>query len=154
MRHATVSQIKASLQNIWHKKYLSFANRKRCEVLSTVFCSVIGVSAILILFIMGGSIYGEEHTKELTYSQSVCQVYNTSYREYWCIGRGSKTRCYAPVWYIAYRENQTMNATIVGYNRFRSLSDTIKKMNEYQVSYFKFLFSKKKSVDATIFFMI
>ena len=95
------------------------------------------VSGLLILLIMGGTMYAEEHPKELTYLNTVCQVYNTSYNEYWCTSKLNKKKCYAPVWYIFYRENQSQKGIIVGYHRFRALPDAIKKTEEYQVSYFK-----------------
>jgi hypothetical protein len=86
---------------------------------------------------MGGSIYAEEHPKELTYAQNICQVHTTDYRQYWCGSKQGKTICYAPVWDVVYGENLTINATIVGYNRYRLKLDAIKKANEYKVSYSK-----------------
>jgi hypothetical protein len=137
MKHTTILRIKQDIKNGWQKKHVSFETKKKWEIVTTTLCNVAFVSGILILLIMGSSIYAEEHPKELTYVQNVCEVHNTSYRQYWCAGRGSKTLCYAPVWNVVYGENQTINATIVGYNRFRLKSDAIKKVNEYQVSYSK-----------------
>jgi hypothetical protein len=129
--------MKQDLKTIYQKKFWTFETRKKWEIIITSLCHTTFVSGILILLIMGGTIYAEQHPKELTYLETICQVYNTSYSEYWCSSRSSKTKCYAPVWYIFYGENRTVNTIIVGYNRFRLLSDAIKKTNEYQVSYFK-----------------
>ncbi|CAF4609879.1 unnamed protein product [Rotaria socialis] len=54
------------------------------------------------------------------------------YKQYRCYKRRSPW-CYAPVWNITYGENQATNTTLIGYNRFNSLLDTIKKANEYQI---------------------
>jgi hypothetical protein len=137
MEYITVSRIKQSLKTIWHKEYVSFETKKKWEIVVTSLCNTTLVSGILILFIIGGSIYAKEHPKELTYAQNICQVHTTSYRQYWCSRRGSNYRCYAPVWDVVYGENQTINATIVGDNRYSSQLDAIKKTNEYQVSYSK-----------------
>jgi hypothetical protein len=137
MKHTTMSQVKQDIKFIWHKKYVSFETKKRWEIAITAIFNATFVSGIIILFIMGGTIYEEEHSKELTYAQNVCQVHTTEYRQYRCGSKQGKFICYAPVWNIVYGENQTINATIVGYNRFRLISDAIKKTNEYQVSYNK-----------------
>ncbi len=137
MKHIMLPQIKQDLKTISQKKYVSFETRKKWEIVITTICHTLFIAGLLILLIMGGTIYAEEHPKELTYVESVCQVHSTAYREYWCSSRSSKTKCYAPVWKISYTENEITNATIVGYNRFRIISDAIKKINEYQVSYFK-----------------
>ena len=135
MTNTTVLHIKEYFQHIRRKRVVSFETRKKCEITITVLFQALFVSGILILFIMGGGIYTEEHPKELTYLEDICQVLNTSYREYWCVsGKTGRRRCYAPIWDVIYGENQTINATIVGYNRFREMADTIKKMHEYQVS--------------------
>jgi len=137
MKYTTVSQVKQDIKLIWHKKYVSFENKKKLEIVITTFCNLTFISGIFILFIMGGTIYGEEHPKELTYAQNVCLVHTTEYRQYSCGSRQGKFMCYAPVWDVVYGENQTVNTTIVGYNRYRLKSDAIKKANEYQVSYYK-----------------
>jgi len=94
------------------------------------------VSAILILFIMGTVMYNEEHPKTLTYIETNCQVkYSREiYREYVCkSGRASAQKCYAPIWKVVYGQNQTINSTMIGSNRFRDKGDAIKKTNEYHV---------------------
>jgi hypothetical protein len=137
MKHITASQVKQNIKIIWHTKYVLFETKKKWEIVTTTLCSTAFISGIIILFIIGGSIYTEEHPKELTYVQNVCQVHTTDYRQYWCSNRQSKFMCYAPVWNVVYGENQTINATIVGFNRYRLKLDAIKKTNEYQVSYYE-----------------
>jgi hypothetical protein len=137
MEHKPLSQIKQHIKIVWHKKYVSYETKKKCEIITTNLCGVTLVSGCLILFIMGGSIYAEEHPKELTYTQDTCQVYTNGYRQFWCQRRDDRRRCYAAVWNVVYAENQTINSTIVGYNRYNSVLDATKKAHEYQVTYFK-----------------
>lgn len=85
---------------------------------------------------MGGTIYADEHPKVLTYALSECSVETTGFREYKCKSRESSYRCFAPTWGVTYGQNQTINTTIVGSNRFRSMADVHEKLDQYQVSSF------------------
>lgn len=94
-------------------------------------CSLI--SGLVILIIIGGTIYHEERPKELRYESDRCLVVNKNIRIYWCSSRASRYRCYAPVWTIVREHFEGSNTTMIAMNRFRIIEDAYQKADRYQV---------------------
>lgn len=134
MVNTSLLKIKKGQTIVYPTDYGTFQKTNKWKIVITTLCGASLISGIIILFVIGADIYKNERPKELMYVEGECQVQSSGYKQYYCYKR-SKPICYAPVWHIRFVENQTINATIIGHNRFSSLSDAIKKANEYQVSY-------------------
>lgn len=146
MEQTTALNAQQDFKTIWYQHYFSLETKKKVEIVLTAFLNITFLSGIFILFIIGGSLYAEEHAKELNYAQTTCRVYSTYIKPYRCNFRRTVTVCYAPVWNVGYGQNETSNTTISSSNRFRLTSDAIKQGDEYQVSCYQLfqLFILKK----------
>ena len=130
-----ISSLTASSREMNRQPFSSFENRLKCSIVVSVLGSCLFFSGLLIFFIMGGTIYTDEHPKELTYAVSSCSVETNGFRVYQCRSRDGSHPCYAPIWGVTYELNQTVNTTITGTNRFRSITSVQPKLDQYQVSY-------------------
>lgn len=99
-----------------------------CVLLTLIF-----FSAIIVLFVIGGVFFSEEHPKVLNYANSMCQVDSRSYRMYECTSRYYRYTCYGPTWNVRHGEHSDVFAVVETQRRYRSYSDALKKAYEYQV---------------------
>ena len=116
------------------KKYCSYETSKKWQIVVSVFIGCSLISGLVILLIIGGTIYNDERPKELRYQSDTCGVVNKDIRVYWCSARSSRHRCYGPAWYVRRKHYESSNATIVGANRFRAIGDAYRKVIQYQVN--------------------
>lgn len=95
--------------------------------------AILSVSAIIILFTIGGVLFADEHPKVLNYANTMCQVDSSSYTTYECKSRHYTYTCYGPTWNVHYGEERDVFALVETERRYQSYSDALKKANEYQV---------------------
>lgn len=110
-----------------------FERCKTWQIVSTVFIGCLSISGLLMLFIIGGTMYAEERPKELSYALDLCYLEDADSREFSCSSRTGRRRCYAPAWRIVHQQPANMTTTIIGKSRFRYLAAVYERLKEYQV---------------------
>lgn len=129
------TRLQRDINTTWFQTYISLEIKKKLEVTTVGFISVVFLSGIFILFIMGGGIYAEEHPKEISFRRHHCFVYNIEFRQYRCSRRRPEPICFGPVWHVSYEENEIYNAEIIEYTRYETMPLANQRAEDYQVSY-------------------
>jgi hypothetical protein len=104
------------------------------KAIACVVLACLCLSAIVILFTMGGIYFSEEHPKVLHYVKNMCRVDSQSYKTYQCKARYSEHTCYGPIWEVHHGENRSIYGVIESNTRYDSYLDALKKSYEYQVN--------------------
>jgi hypothetical protein len=94
---------------------------------------------IIVLFILGGIYFSDDHPKVLHYANSMCQVDSRSYKLYECPSRYHAFTCYGPIWNVHHGERRDVFAIVEEKSRYSFPSDALDKAYEYQVSKYQTL---------------
>lgn len=101
-------------------------------IASIVLCTLF-LSAVIVLFIVGGILFAQENPKVLNYANTICKVKSSGIKRYTCSTRYTRYTCYGATWGVFHGENYTIPATIEDEKRFRSYSDAIRRGQQYEV---------------------
>ncbi|CAF3359415.1 unnamed protein product [Rotaria socialis] len=103
------------------------------KAIACITIALLGLSAAIVFFTIGGVFFAKENPKLLNYANDMCTVQSSSVRSYQCRTRYSHYTCYGAIWNVYHGENNTINAIVEEDQRSRSYSTALKRTQGYRI---------------------